>query len=500
MQTQIVMRKSILLFIISMFVVQMSYSQAVYEEERYVPETNPEVLAKLAQWQDLKFGLLMHWGAYSQWGIVESWSLSPEEYGWCERKMGTNPENYNTYVKEYEALKKTFNPVKFAPEKWAEAANDAGMRYMIFTTKHHDGFCMFDSKYTDYKITDEGCLFSSNPRSNITLEIFDAFRAKGMWAGAYFSKPDWHHPQYWDPYYPPRDRNVNYEPEANPEKWQKYMDFTHNQILELVSDYGKVDILWLDGGWVAKDNKETITSWYDKQLAATENGYIKHRMVNQDIKMDELVAKAREIRPDLLVVDRAVHGINQNYLTPENRVPESTLDYPWESCIISGGGWAHTKDAKYMSGREGVQLLVDIVAKGGNLLLNIAPTPEGEWQQGAYDLLQEYGDWMAINGEAIYASQTIFPYKAENICLTQGADGQVYYLYMAEEGEDNLPAKIHIPVKQDNKISSISLLGSTKKLKWKNTEDGFEIEVPKSLQKSAPSKYVWVFKVITQNQ
>ena len=197
----------------------------------------------------------MHWGPYSQWGIVESWSICPEEYGWCERRKGSNPQNYFEYVKEYEALKMTFNPTQFEPVNWAEAAQKAGMKYVIFTTKHHDGFCMFDTKYTDYKVTDEECPFSTHPRSNVTKEIFNAFRAEGFWTGAYFSKPDWHHDNYWDPYFPPRDRNVNYEPEANPEKWNKYIEFTHNQILELLTDYGKVDILWLDGGWVAKDSK-----------------------------------------------------------------------------------------------------------------------------------------------------------------------------------------------------------------------------------------------------
>ena len=128
-----------------------SYAQAIHEDERYVPETNPLVLKKLEQWQDLKFGLLMHWGSYSQWGIVESWSLCPEEYGWCVRTKGSNPDNYFAYKKEYEGLKNSFNPTQFNPEKWAKAAKDAGMKYVVFTTKHHDGFCMFDTKYTDTK-------------------------------------------------------------------------------------------------------------------------------------------------------------------------------------------------------------------------------------------------------------------------------------------------------------------------------------------------------------
>ena len=486
----------IVLFIFMLFVVIRANGQVVQEESRYVPDPDPLVQEKLEQWQDLKFGLLMHWGTYSQWGIVESWSICPEEYGWCERKMGSDPGNYNTYVKEYEALKNTFNPIRFDPEKWAAAAAQAGMKYVIFTTKHHDGFCMFDTKYTDYKVTDSACPFSGNPKSDITKEIFDAFRADGFWTGAYFSKPDWHCPWYWSPEYPPRDRNVNYEPEANPELWQKYVDFTHNQIMELVSDYGPVDILWLDGGWVSKKSKEEIKEWYDNALENSSDGYLKRRVINQDIDMDALVEKVREKQPGMLVVDRAVHGRNQNYLTPENRVPEKALDYPWESCIISGGGWSYTPNARYMSGREGVQLLVDIVAKGGNLLLNIAPSPEGEWQQGAYDLLQEFADWMKVNAEAIYETRAMVPYKEGNICMSQKKDGTVYFYYLAAEDETELPEEITISSYRPAKGAGVSLLGNDGSLKWKKTgKNGFSIVIPKKMRQNPPSKYVWVFKV-----
>ncbi len=131
----------------------ISFSDLLIAQTPYIPPTDPLVKEKLAQWQDLKFGLLMHWGPYSQWGVVESWSICPEDEGWCARK----PEHgatYNEYVKNYEALQTTFNPVKFNPDKWAKAAKDAGMKYMVFTTKHHDGFCMFDTKLTDYRVTD----------------------------------------------------------------------------------------------------------------------------------------------------------------------------------------------------------------------------------------------------------------------------------------------------------------------------------------------------------
>ena len=156
--------------ILGLFLLMVCLGPAQAEEDRYVQETDPLVLTKLEQWQDLKFGLLMHWGSYSQWGIVESWSLCPEDYGWCERREGSNPYDYFAYKKEYENLKTTFNPVKFDPEKWASAAAEAGMKYVVFTTKHHDGFCMFDSQETDYKITDQACPFHTNARAGLPIK------------------------------------------------------------------------------------------------------------------------------------------------------------------------------------------------------------------------------------------------------------------------------------------------------------------------------------------
>ncbi|KJD31176.1 alpha-L-fucosidase [Tamlana nanhaiensis] len=473
------------------------FSQAIYEDERYIPETDPLVLEKLDEWQDLKFGLLMHWGTYSQWGIVESWSLCPEDYGWCERTKGSDPSNYNQYVKDYEALKKTFNPIKFDPTKWAKAAKDAGMKYMVFTTKHHDGFNMFDTQYSDYKVTDPECAFSSNPKANIAKEVFSAFRDEDLWIGAYFSKPDWNNKSYWDPYFPALDRNVNYDPLAYPEKWQSYVDFTHNQILELLTDYGSVDILWLDGGWVQKLAPETIKKDYEAKFAENKsgNGFIKHRVVDQDVKMDELVVKAREKQPGLIVVDRAVHSKNQNYLTPENRVPEKTLPYPWESCITSGGGWSYTPDAKYLTGREGIHMLVDVVAKGGNLLLNVAPSPEGEWQEGAYDLLEAYGDWLDVNGSAIYNTKPIAPFKENNICMTQNKDENVFLFYLAKEGETKIPSEIVIKSINPKRGAKITMLGSKTRLKWEKLDEGFKVTIPESLRNNLPCKEAWTLKI-----
>ncbi len=486
------MKKLILLLFTVLFI--SNNLSAQHESQKYVPETDPLVLEKLEQWQDMKFGLLMHWGAYSQWGIVESWSICPEDYGWCQRRKGENPDNYFEYVKEYENLKTTFNPVDFDPEKWAKAAKHAGMKYVVFTTKHHDGFSMFDTKETDYKITDPGCPFHSNPRSNVTKEIFDAFRAEGMWAGAYFSKPDWHNNNYWDPYFPPRDRNVNYDPELYPEKWEKYVQFTHNQIMELMTDYGKVDILWLDGGWVAKESKKSLTNWYSKKLLDMESGFLKSTIVNQNIKMDELVEKAREKQPGLIVVDRAVPGKNQNYLTPENRVPEEALPFPWESCIIAGGGWSWVPNPTYMSGRKAVHMLVDIVAKGGNLLYNVAPGPDGKWHDQAYELFEEIGDWMEVNNEAIYGTRALPPYKEGKVCLTQKNDA-VYAIYLAEENEKGMPSKIFLSSVLPAKNAKLSLLGVDHKLDWEKVGNGFVVEIPEQFQKAPPCKYAWVVKI-----
>lgn len=470
--------------------------EQVEEGKKYFPVEDPLVADKLEKWQDAKFGLLMHWGTYSQWGIVESWSLCPEDYGWCQRRKGKNPKNYFEYKKEYENLLRTFNPVQFDPQKWAKAARDAGMKYVVFTTKHHDGFCMWDTKETDYKITSPDCPFHRNQRADVSREIFNAFRDEGFMVGAYFSKADWHCPYYWDPYFPPFDRNVNYDPELYPEKWERFVQFTHNQIMELMTNYGKIDILWLDAGWVARQSKEDLENFYQKQLAKSNSGFLKQRIVNQDIRMDELVKKAREKQPGLIVVDRAVPGPNQNYLTPENVVPEKPLPYPWESCIISGGGWSYTPNAKYKSATEVVQLLADIVSKGGNLLLNIAPGPDGTWQKGAYQMLAGVGKWMAINKEAIYETRPYKVFGYENIRFTRKkASNVVYAIYLAQKNKEKLPEKVVLDKIKPKPESELFLLGDNEPLNWFLTEEGVVISIRRDLQENPPCEGAWVFRI-----
>jgi alpha-L-fucosidase len=458
------------------------------QHKDYYPDPNPVIQQRLEEWKDLKFGLLMHWGAYSQWGIVESWSICPEDLSWATgaRKKGVD-SNYNEYVKEYENLKTTFNPVKFNPGKWAAAAKEAGMKYVVFTTKHHDGFCMFDSKYTDYKITDKNCPFSSNPRANVTKEIFSAFRKENFWIGAYFSKPDWHSDYYWWKKFPASDRNCNYSIQKYPEQWKKFTDYTHNQIGELMSDYGKIDILWLDGGWVRKKTDEEIKA---ELMEVYEGSRWTRNPQSQDIDMPRLVKEARAKQPNLIVVDRAVPGEQQNYLTPEQHIPETGLPYPWETCMTMGNSWSYVPNDVYKPAKEIVDKLVDIVSKGGNYLLNIGPGPDGELDPVAYQRLKEIGAWLKINGEAIYGSRmfTVFG-EGEKIRFSQSKDGHTRYVFLLDfPGEPLFLTKIPF-----SKNARLQMLGSAKKLKWKMTSQGVEVNIPPDLKKN--SDYVWVLKV-----
>jgi alpha-L-fucosidase len=453
--------------------------------QEYYPETDPLVQEKLERWQSLKFGLLMHWAPSSQWGIVESWSLCSEDEDWCKRKI----ENYDEYKKQYENLKKTFNPEKFDPWRWANVAAAAGMKYVVFTTKHHDGFCMYDSQFTDYKITDAGCPFHANPKADITKEIFDNFRKKGFMIGAYFSKPDWHSDYFWWQRFATPDRNTNYNLEKYPERWQKFVEFTHNQVDELMTHYGRIDILWFDGCWVRACTAKELE---EERTKVTFN---LPRVQNQDIDMPLIAKNARSKQPGIIVVDRAVPGLQQNYLTPENQIPDKTLPYPWETCMPITPSWSYAPGLEYKSARQLIHHLVNIVAKGGNFLLNIGPTPEGDWEGDAYDRLREIGEWMQLNGEAIYNSKQVRPYKEGNVCFTQGNDGTVYVIYLVDENEQRGPEKLTFTNFCPAPEARIELLGTGEPVSWQKNEDGCEIEVPASVGKNSSSRYAWTLRI-----
>jgi alpha-L-fucosidase len=416
--------------------------------------------------QDQKFGLFLHWGIYSELGCIESWPLV-----WADRKW-SNPslqslDEMLAFRQQYFALNKKFNPTHFRPEDWASAAKRAGMKYVMFTTKHHDGFSMFDTRQTDFRVTGPDCPFSRNPRANIAAEVFEAFRRQGFGIGCYFSKSDWHSPYYWSPETVSLDRNPNYDTAKQPERWAKFVEFVHGQVQELVTGYGPLDILWLDGGQV--------------------------RPPTQDINMDRLVAMARGYQPHLIVVDRTV-GRYEDYRTPEQEVPERPLPYTWETCMTMGNQWSYKPDDEYKSTRQLIHLLVDIVAKGGNFLLNIGPQPDGKLPSVAVSRLEEIGRWMDINAEAIHGTRPIAPYKEGRVALTR--KGEVAYaIYLAADGETAPPASVLMPSVRPQAGSEIRLLGHETPCPWELSADGLRVQVPSAAHTKPPCEHAWVFKV-----
>ncbi|WP_116128007.1 alpha-L-fucosidase [Lewinella sp. IMCC34183] len=385
----------------------------------YEAPEDPLVVEKLEAWQDLKFGMLIHWGLYAVPGIMESWTLCSED--WINRPDGMS---YNDYKEWYWNLNSVFNPVNFNPEDWAAAAENAGMKYVVFTTKHHDGFNMFDTDETDYKIT--AGPFRDHPRANVTEHVFNAFRDRDFMVGAYYSKPDWHNQDFWWDKYATPNRNVNYDIRRYPERWKAYQDFTYNQIEELMTQYGDIDILWLDGGWVRPKHtvNEEVIAW-----GAPIPEF------SQEIDMDGIAAMARKAQPGIIIADRTVHGPYENYQTPERTVPEIKLDNPWESNLPFANNWGYVPNDEFKSVRRVIHTLVDIVSKGGNFLLGVGPTSDGIIPLDVVAKLEEIGGWMDTNGEAIYGTRAIERYRDGQVCFT-GKGEQRFAIVLQEENEE----------------------------------------------------------------
>jgi alpha-L-fucosidase len=217
--------------------------------------------------------------------------------------------------------------------------------------------------------------------------------------------------------------------------------------------------------------------------------------------MPGIAEMARKHQPDMLIVDRTVTGKYENYRTPEQEIPEKPLDYPWETCMTMATSWSYVPNDLYKPTNKIIHNLVDIVCKGGNYLLNIGPSPEGEWADTAYKRLTEIGEWMQINGEAIYKSRPVDPYKSGKVCLTSNPDGTIYAIYLADNTEHIMPGKVVINGFQPSAGSVIKLLGTKSVLKWKKTGDsGFEIYIPAGQQKKPPCKHAWTFKIEMDNR
>lgn len=415
--------------------------------KQYQWPKDQKVVEKLKKWQDLKFGIILHWGVYSVPGMVESWQITSEDW--------ITPDLTRTYEEEkqwYWGLSKDFNPTKFNPEQWAKVTKKAGMKYVVFTTKHHDGFCMWDTKTTDYNVMNSG--FKGNAKNDVLKYIMDAYRAEGIMPGLYFSKPDWHSEYYWWPVKATPNRFHNYQIKDYPERWAKYQEYVYKQSYELMHNYGDIDLFWLDGGWTTAPR--------------------------EDIKLGEIVKMAREAQPGLIVVERSCPGEFENYQTPEQTIPDHQINNPWESCITLTYDWGWTNHPVFKSPAKVLSILTEIVAKGGSLLLGVGPTPEGLIEDGAVEILEKIGAWMDANGEAIYSTVTTPVYQNEdkNVFFTANKDGKTLYAIVNQDDKTGVPASVTWTGNTPKKGAKLINLATKKPLKYKVEGDKTTVTLP----------------------
>ena len=364
-----------------------------YPDPGYIWPSDPRTLAALEKWRDHKVGVIIHWGIFSHIGQDGSWSLHRQRLGGFtdppEDWTGTDEEYHSWYCDQA----RSFTGEDFNAEEWASACAKAGMRYLVFTTKHHDGYAMYDSDFTNFKSTSE----DAGLGRDIVREMFDAFRAYNLETGVYFSKADWNHPGYWDRARTITDRYHNFDIETHRAKWDSFVRYTHNQIDELLRNYGKVNVLWLDAGWV--------------------------REPDEPIDIDQIAEHARELQPEILVVDREVHGVNENYRTPEQEIPDDIRLYPWESCITMTRGWCSMRPEEPIKPmRHIISNLLAIVSRGGNYLIGIGPDAQGRMSSWIGRGLEQLGDFLRVNGEGIYSTR---PWL--DIDQVTGEDGWSWY-------------------------------------------------------------------------
>lgn len=323
---------------------------------------------RLAWWQEARFGMFIHFGVYSALGRGE-WVRSVERLS----------------VEDYEPFVRSFNPVDFDARALARQAKQAGMKYAVMTAKHHDGFCLFDSKLTDYKST------RTPARRDLVKEFVEAFRAEGLRVGLYYSLIDWHHPDYphfGDKHHPERD---NLAWKDRPHDFARYLTYMHGQVKEIVSNYGRIDILWFDFSY----DKLTGEAWRASELLKLVRQKQPHAIINNRLGGDG-------------VTDGLGLG---DFVTPEQGLPaqwptaSSGAPLPWEACITLNNSWGYNRnDRAWKTPRQIVGALIEAVSKGGNLLVNVGPDGRGRVPEGSLATLREVGHWLSRNGDAIYGA------------------------------------------------------------------------------------------------
>lgn len=332
------------------------------------------MLTDKSWFQEARFGMFLHWGLYS----------IPAKGEWYASFDHVSPEEYGKYFD-------LFDPVDFDPAVWARNAKQAGMKYAVLTAKHHEGFCLFDSAYTDYKAT------NTPAGRDLVREFLDAFRAEGLRVGLYYSLVDWHHPDYpayEDPYHPMRgnpaykDKNCDFD---------RYLDYMHGQIRELCSNYGKLDLFWFDFSYEG----HTGADWRGSELVEMV------RTLQPGILLNSRLEASGGELGSLLTDDPSPWA--GDFVTPEQVIPPMALRTPsgqpvcWEVCQAMNGSFGYREqDKAYKPSQVLLRQLVECVSKGGNYLLNVGPDARGNFPPQARRILSEMGEWMALNHESIY--------------------------------------------------------------------------------------------------
>ena len=345
----------------------LTCSHMGYSQNKIWDETEEKKIERLSWWQNARFGMFIHWGLYAQ----------AARHEWVKKNERISEEDYQKYFE-------MFNPDLFDPVEWAKKAKAAGMKYAVITTKHHEGFNMFKSDYTDYNI------MNTPYGKDIIKEWVEAFRSQGLGIGFYYSLIDWHHPEYTIDRVHPQSANSQEEyDELNKDRDMSiYREYLKNQVSEILTNYGKIDILWLDFSFPGEFGKD-----------------------RDDWGSVELLKMVRELQPEIIVNDRADlkdYWGGWDFTTPEQfkvqKWPEINGErIPWETCQTFSGSWGYYRDEHtWKDTKQLLVLLIESVSKGGNLLLNVGPTARGTFDQRADNALSEMGKWMKYNSRSIY--------------------------------------------------------------------------------------------------
>ena len=358
-----------------------------------------------------RFGMFIHWGLYAM----------PARHEWIKSREKITEEHYDKYFKY-------FDPDLFDAKEWARQAKAAGMKYAVLTTKHHEGFCMWDTKYTDYKCT------NTPAGRDLVREYVDAFRAEGLHIGFYYSLIDWHHPDFPLDRFHPRRTDAN-APELNEGRvMHKYAEYMRNQVEELLTKYGKIDILWFDFSYPHPARTKILENGDQPWMTVPRKG-------KNEWESEELIALARKLQPGIIINNRA--DFEQDIWTPEQYQPTEWLRHEetgelvnWETCQTFSGSWGYYRDEQTWKTPEMlIRMLVNTVSLGGNLIMNVGPTSRGYIDHRAEESLKVYADWMKYNSRSIYgctmAEPDILAYGVPNDCrFTQSEDGKRLYVHL----------------------------------------------------------------------